>query len=330
MRHSAIRPLAVALGIIVGMSACDNAGSSLGINLTKQGIVGVLVYLDRDGSHSLTPLDTLFVGAKVSLRIRDGGAIYKTVFTNALGQAVFDKLPLGHYQFSVDSASLGDSVFVAAVDSLGKVELTAQDSIIGPLLVRVAFPEVSIRKARSLPPGKRVFLRGVVLAGVQSFRDTTSYVQDSSGTVRLTRVTLRGAVGSTPGDSVSISGVTSARLGQPTLDFAALARFGAQPQPIPIPVTTGSAATAGNGALDAALVLISDAIISDTLPSAPDYKVVASDGSGSVTILLDGNINFPRAQFRPGHSMKATGVLVPTGAGTWVLKPRDVNDVIVF
>ena len=196
--------------------------------------------------------------------------------------------------------------------------------------IRLSFPEVSIRQARLLPVGKRAFIRGVILAGVQSFRDTTSHIVDSSGQIRLTRVSLRTGIGNTPGDSVSVLGVASTRAGQPTIDLAVISRFGQRPAPIPLPVATGTAATAAGGTLDAGLVIITGAIISDTATAAPDYRVVGSDGTGPITVLLDGLINFNRANFRPGRSMNVQGVLVPDGTGAWVLKPRQIADAQVF
>jgi hypothetical protein len=226
----------------------------------------------------------------------------------------------------VSQLSIGDSIEVQDIDP-DTLHIEASDSNTG-VLVRLGYPEVSIREARTSPPGRRVFVRGFILAGVQSFRDTTSHLADSSGQIRLTRVSLRGNItGNNPGDSVSVLGLTSTRAGQPTLDNAIISRFGARPAPIPLPVATITAATASNGLLDAGFVLITGAIISDTSTIAPDFRVVVSDGSGNLTIILDGNIPFARGNFRPGRSMNVRGVLVPDGLGSWQLKPRDTGDV---
>ncbi len=307
-------------------AACGNAGSELGVDITGTGNLSVIVYLDRDGSRgpNIPGLDVLFNGARVGLLPLSGDDTVEVVPTVA-GVARFENVPLGLYRIGVTQASVGDSVEIQDVEpdtvriQAGVPELEA--------LVRVGFPEVSIREARGLPAGRRVFIRGFILAGVQSFRDTTSHVADSSGQIRLTRVSIQGGFGNTPGDSVSVLGFTSSRAGQPTLDNAVVAKFGARPQPIALPVATITAATANNGVLDAGLVLVTGAIISDTSTVAPDFRVVASDGSGNLTIILDGNISFARANFRPGRSMNVRGVLVPDGAGAWRLKPREVSDV---
>jgi hypothetical protein len=198
------------------------------------------------------------------------------------------------------------------------------------VLVRLGYPEVSIRQARLSPPGRRVFIRGVILAGVQSFRDTTSHVADSSSQIRLTRVVLLGGLlGNNPGDSVSVLGHTSTRDGQPTLDNAGVARFAVRPPPIPLAVSTAVAATASGGLLDAGLVQITGGIISDTATIAPDFRITVNDGSGALQIIIDGNLQIPRSIFRPGASMIVRGVLVPTGFGGWTLKPRAGGDIVI-
>jgi hypothetical protein len=143
-------------------------------------------------------------------------------------------------------------------------------------------------------------------------------------------VTLKGGLtGNAPGDSVSVLGVTSIRAGQPTLDNAAISRFNNRPEPSPLPVSTGTASTASNGSLDAALVRLTGAVISDTATISPDFRVTVSDGTGSLRMILDANLPFPRSQFIPGRSMQAVGVLVPDGVGGWAIKPRSLGDVVL-
>jgi hypothetical protein len=317
-----------ALSALIVAAACTNDGSDLGPSPLGERTVAVGVYLDRDGSRTVTALDTVFAKARVALLIRGSSDTFKIATAGTDGVARFNGVPLGQYSVAVDPKSIGDSIQVQAIDS-SDVTVTAADSAVGSL-ARLGYPEVSIRQARNLPPGRRVFLRGIILAGVQSFRDTTSHLSDSSGALRLTKVALRGGLtGNNPGDSVSVLGLTSSRAGQPTLDQSSIARFGTRPPPIPLPIGTGQASTASNGALDAALMQITGALIQDTATSAPDFVVTVSDGTGTLTVLLDGNINFPRTAFRPGRSMNARGVLVPDGIGGWVFKPRAVEDVVL-
>ena len=316
--------------LLLAAAACNNAGSDLGPAALPTHSITTQAFLDRDGSRTFVAgIDTLFPGAVISLRPAAGGKAIQTVTTAVGGLARFDNVPLGEYSITVAPASLGDSIIVAEIlTSPVKVEVFDTNTNVG---IRLSFPELSIRQARLLPAGKRAFIRGVILAGVQSFRDTTSHIADSSGQIRLTRVSLRGTLtGNNPGDSVSVLGVASSRAGQPTIDLAVISRFGQRPAPIPLPLVTGTAATAVGGALDAGLVIITGALISDTATVAPDFRVVGSDNSGPITVLLDGIINFNRTNFRPGRTMIVQGVLVPDGTGAWVLKPRQISDAQTF
>ncbi|MFN0178708.1 MAG: hypothetical protein ACKVZ0_07875 [Gemmatimonadales bacterium] len=325
--------LALATGLAAALvaTACDNSGVDRGFPPEETGTVLVGVYLDRDGSRTFNlPIDTLYSNARIALLQRGTSDTLLTATSGVNGAAVFRSVPLGEYRLAVAPASIGDSLVVGSIDTSASIRLQTAPDTIG-IDVRLTFPEVSIRQARNLPLGKRIFLRSIVLAGVQSFRDTTSHVVDSSSAIRLTRVTLRGGlIGNNPGDSVSVIGVVSTRAGQPTLDQAVLTRFATRPPPVPVQASTGTAATAAAGALDANLVQITGAIISDTATIAPDFRVVVSDQSGDLVILLDGNLNFVRSNFRPGRTVNARGVLVPDGSGAWMLKPREVNDAIAF
>ena len=311
------------------VAACATTGTELGFPEEETGTVQVLAYLDLDGSRTPSALDPFFTGARIALLLKGSGDTVQTALTDGIGIATFTDVPLGEYRIAVTDQSLGDSVQVAAIDS-NEVRLETTPDTVGSL-IRIEYPEVSVREARTLPLGKRVFVRAVVLSGVQSFRDTTSHVSDSSGAIRLTQVTLRGGLtGNSPGDSVSVLGLISTRTGQPTLDQAILARFATRPAPVPIQVNTGTAASAATGALDANLVQISGATITDTLTVAPDFRVTVTDGSGSLVMVLDGNLPFARSPFQLGRTMNARGVLVPDGAGGWWLKPREVSDVVLF
>lgn len=331
MRTKHTLALATGLAAALVATACDNSGVDRGFPPEETGTVLVGVYLDRDGSRTFNPLiDTLYANARVALLQRGTSDTLLTATSSVNGGAVFRNVPLGEYRLAVAAASIGDSLVVGSIDTSASIRLQTSPDTIG-VDVRLTFPEVSIRQARNLPLGKRIFLRSIVLAGVQSFRDTTSHVVDSSSAIRLTRVTLRGGLtGNNPGDSVSVVGVTSTRAGQATLDQAVLTRFATRPAPVPVQTNTGTAATAAAGVLDANLVQITGAIISDTATIAPDFRVVVSDQSGNLVILLDGNLNFVRSNFRPGRTVNARGVLVPDGSGAWMLKPRDINDAIVF
>lgn len=315
--------------ILALLAACENGGVGRGFGAEGTSNVQALVYLDRDGSRTATTPDTAFVGARVALLQAGSRDTIRTVLTGSTGIARFNAVPFGEYRLAVVPSSLGDSIETALIDPDNFKLTTLIDT--ARSLIRLTYPEVSLRQARGLPSGKRVFVRGVVLAGVQTFRDTTSHLSDSSSAIRLTRVILRGGLtANSPGDSVAVLGVTASRAGQPILDQAIISKFGARPAPNPLIIATNIAATASNGSLDAALVQVVGATISDTATVTPDYKVTVSDGTGSLAILLDVSQPHVRSNYRPGRQVNAVGVLTPDGNGGWLLRPRGTFDIVVF
>lgn len=325
MRALMLRAVA-ALILPLMLAACEPAGTDFGFGAEETGSVSVLVYLDRDGSKTPTQPDTLFQGANVSLRPLGGGAAVATAITDVEGVANFANVRFGDYLVTVEGAALGDSLQVGAVESdsilvsLGAPEVS--------VTARLGWREVSIREARTRGPGSLVFIRGTISAGVQSFSDLSSHMADTSGAIRMTGLTLIGNLtGHNPGDSVVVRGIIGQANGQPILTSGRITRVATRPAPIPTSITSGVAATAQNGVLDAAFINLTSVTVSDTSTVAPDFRVVASDGSGAITIILDANISFNRTAFRPDRVMNIRGVLVPSGQGSWILKPRVTGDV---
>jgi hypothetical protein len=312
------------------LAGCNNAGSDLSFAPTTHRTIAAVLYTDRDGSGSRTSADAPVAGARIALRPPGGGQVIVSSLTNEAGVASLFPIPVGHYTVTVDPGTLGDSLSVRSVDP-NPVELPWSPDT-GAVVVNIllAYPSLSIRQARLEPPGRRVILRGLVLSGPQAFRDTTAHLQDTSGYLRLTRVSVRGGGGAFPGDTITVLGTTGARAGQPVLDLATISIITNRPAPVAIATSTAAAASASGGTLDAALVQVTGAIISDTATVAPDFRVTVNDGSGPLTVLLDAQTGFNPEIFRPGRSSTIRGVLVPNGTGQWRLKPRFGADVQLF
>lgn len=94
-------------------------------------------------------------------------------------------------------------------------------------------------------------------------------------------------------------------------------------------MTSQAAATADGGALDAALVRVDNATITDTATVAGDVVLTVDDGSGAMEIVLDRDVGFILALLGPTVVIDATGLLVPTGSGSWQLKPRSRGDLVL-
>ena len=324
------RPLLLAL---IAVAACTNAGETLTLPPLAVGAIGVGVFFDRDGSLTPTLLDTTVTGVRIALLAPTGQDTLRIATTNANGVATFDSVPIGSYRIVVDRRALADSVGVVAGDT-GVVRLIAStDSIQSSRVIRLGYLEVSLAAARLLPAGRRVLVRGKVVAPLQDFRDSTAFLVDTSGALRVTDARPRfGGAGNNIGDSVLVLGTTAEQAGQAVLSGGLFLTYGPGLAPLPQLVTVPDAINAKGGTLDAALVQLTGIVIRDTVSSGPDFVVKVADPvtpAVTVTVLIDQVLNAPRSIFPPGRTGTFRGVLVPQGDGTWVLKPRGPLDIIL-
>jgi hypothetical protein len=172
-----------------------------------------------------------------------------------------------------------------------------------------------------------------VLIDLGVFGDTTIHVSDTSAAIRVTNA--RGPIVGI-GDSVRVLGTIAERDGQRTIDGGQVTILDVNRVASPQRVTAAVAATADGGRLDAALVTVVNATISDTATTVDgDYVVTVDDLSGPLVIVFDADAGLqlvPDAAcptcgpFVPGAVIDATGVLVPSGSGIWWLKPRIDTD----
>lgn len=313
--------------VLLAAMGCSNAGEDFGFGGGSNGAVGVFVFLDRDGSLDATPADTVLAGIKVGLVAPGTTDTLFSKTTDASGNAIFTGLPLGNYTLVIDSNSVGDSVSVQKIDSANVVLRSNAAQV--QMFVRIGFPSATVTQARGLPAGTRVIVRGLMLTNINVFGDTTAHITDAGAAIRLTNATSAGPQPA-PGDSVRVLGTVAARAGQPVLDSGRVTAFLAGPAPTPVAQTTLQASTAQSGTHDAALVQLTNAVIqTDTSTVNGDYTFSVNDGSGPVKVVLDQDVTFPLGQYIPGKTLTGRGVLVPTGTGTWVFKPRANSDVVL-
>ena len=318
----------MALGAAI---ACSNAGDGLAPTISGSGSVRIGVFLDRDGSGTGNAADTVFRGAQVGvLQAGNGRDTVAQGTTDLLGEVLLSAIPLGRFRPFATQASIGDTLEVQSIDPdfFELVAAFASNTNPLPITIRLGYPANDIKEIRQLPPGKRVFLTSVVNAGAQTFGDSSAFVFDSTGSIRLTAAVNIAVLGNVPGDSVRALGTTATFNGQPVLNDVTIFTFGRQPAPIPFSVTVAQAGNAEDGTLDAAFVLVTGAVITDTLTVAPNFKVVISSINGDTsTVLLSGFIGFSTGAFRPGRSLNVRGVLAAQNNGRWVLAPRGAADV---
>ena len=193
--------------------------------------------------------------------------------------------------------------------------------------VRASYPTLTVAEARAAPMGKRIHLEGVALNGYVTFGDATLHVADETGALRT--VGLAPAYVLT-GDSVRLLGTVGAVEGQPVLRVERVTVLGSGVPPAPRSLATAAAASAQDGTLDAALVVVAGVVVRDTATTAAgDFLLTVDDGSGELEVLLDRDTGFSFGSWAPDQVLRVTGLLVPAGAGAvgWRLKPRGSADM---
>jgi alkylation response protein AidB-like acyl-CoA dehydrogenase len=87
---------------------------------------------------------------------------------------------------------------------------------------------------------------------------------------------------------------------QACLDVVLPFVLGQSAQPVPQTTSTLTASRADGGRLDAALVRVPNALVSDTATVAAGYRLTVNDGSGPLLVLLDPAAGFTRGLYLPG------------------------------
>jgi hypothetical protein len=312
---------------------CSPAGDGRVLSIEAVGIVKGQVYFDRNGNDTLDAgTDGLVNSVPVYLLVAGTGDTAGNVVTTG-GAYRFAEVPVGEYRVVLSTAFLSDTavlVSAAATD----VQVRPGDSTVFD--VGATWPHLSIADARQWPLGRRVFVEGVALNSRLTFADTTVSLQDFSGSIRLGEI-IAPTILSGPfvGDTIRVRGTTSAsRQGQPSLERDSVITLGVTFVPSARQLTTQEASTADLGQRDAALVVVNRAGVTDTATFLGDFKLTVDDGSGALDVILDRVVVPPflpplgPAPYVPGDTLNVVGILVPSGTGTWRLKPRATSDIV--
>lgn len=328
--RSLARPGLLLAALFTAAGGCGNAGDEFGINLPPAPGIAAQLFVDRDFNEVFSQRDTILAGVRVFLLVAGGqGDTIAVDTTDVNGQVAYINLAPGPYTLSVDSVgSLGDSLFTFLTPASVQVVLSGPVPLFA---IRLGFPTDDVPGVRGSAVGRRVVTSGIVLSGPQFFSDTSAFLRDDGGAIRLTSATVLIGNFVTPGDSVRVLGTVAVRNGQPVLDAAEIVLLipGINAAIVDT-ITTAAAATAQGGALDADLVRIQAAGVTDSASVGGDYTITVDDGSGPVIVVVDSVLALNPTAVVPGDSLRVNGVLVPTGTGSWVLKPRITSDLTVF
>ena len=247
-----------------------------------------------------------------------------STLSGAAGSYLIPFVPVGSYDIAVDSASLGDSLRVERVEP-GEVVLGGSDTAI----VQVALDRkvVTVAAARATP-GRRLAVEGVLLNGWATFGDSSVHLSDATGAIRALRLP---GLNLAAGDSVRLVGTTGTEHGQPVLEDPVVTALGRSRIPSPTPTTTGVAARAADGRLDAALVRVTSARVIDARSTAAgNFTLRVDDGSGLLDVVIEPEAGVTsEVPITPGVTVSVTGLLSPIREGAWRLRPRNAVDLQV-
>ena len=311
------------------VAACDNEGASRTLGIDATGIVTGSIFLDVNGSGLRDAGDLPFVGARVRLLTSVSRDTVLRGTTGAGGVFRFGTVPVGNYEIVVDETSGTDGANVVILDESSIVVLPGDSLEVNGMF---SAEHVTAADIRTMPLLENVFLTGVALHARDIYSDTLLHVMDGLGAIRAVRP--RPGMGPVvAGDSVRLHGRVSMRLGQRALEEVTVYVLGSTFIPTLSTLTTAVAATANAGAFDAALVRVNGAPIIDTATVNGSLHLTVNDGSGALVVVLDraADVAFraplPAGVYDAGDRYDLIGILVPTGTGSFVLRPRSAFDL---
>lgn len=298
------------------------------ITVTASGTLEGLAYFDADGNMQQDAADPPYPNLALEL-VTVGGGTVATMITDDDGRFLLEPVPAGAYRVVVDEANAPDTVTVFGLEESAPIEVT--NGGMQQVVIRIAFPTVSLAAVRASPPGRHVITHGIALNPRNSFGDGVVHIQENDVYVRATAVDRSGLA---PGDSVRFIGTTAIDQGQPILtQVTPLVLIGQATLVSPITLSTSAAAGAAGATSDAAFVRVQNAAVTNRVPLGNHTLVTVDDGSGPVDLLLRDFIGFDTAPFEPGVAVleEGLGLLVPIQVGQgqtrWRMTPRFPGDL---
>lgn len=316
---------------IIVLGSCGDVTDVELLEISGSGLLGGQAFLDLDGSGDLSPGDTFIEGVEVLLLASNEAEAVDRATTDSIGAFTIFDVPLGTYRLRIAPAALADSL--ESLQNGDSVTVDFGDTL--SVNIGASYPMVSLSEAKAAPAGTRVFTSGIALNRRLSFGDGQVHLSDGSTylrTINMDRTSLA------PGDSIRVLGRVVIDNGRPALDQGTPYTLVQQAAlVVPVDVETGTAADADSGDLDAALVRIQNAEITDTATTVDgDFRFWADDGSDSVEVVIREFLGLTTSTFRPDTIIRIdrmTGLLSPVDDGSgsvrWRVLPRSGGDVFL-
>jgi hypothetical protein len=317
------------LAAVLAPLGCGDATDVELIDVTGSGVVFGRAYLDVDRDGSPGGGDPPIPGVDVALVTTTSAQVVLLATTDAAGEFALFDAPVGSYLLRLDQATLGDTLEV-----LGSEAITIVRGDTTRVNLGATYPTFTIEEVLAAPPGQVVFTSGIAVNARLNV--------DPSGQVHLAGATafLRAlGVERSPisvGDSVRLRGRVVEDNGRPALDgVTATVLVDSVALVVPVATTPGGASNAQGGALDAALVRISNVLVADTATNVLDqsFRFWAVDGADSVEVVVRPFLGYDTSSIQPGSVLSGvTGLLSPIDEGVssirWQILPRSREDIV--
>lgn len=324
-RLASFSPALLALPLL--LTACDESGSGDAASIEAIGAVAAQLYYDANGNGGIDQGDQTLSDWTVTLEQPAGGVIASET-TDEEGVAIFEEVPIGRMKAGVPADELGDTLSLLPASVEPFLLPAFQTAELTPV---VTLPSFTVEEVRGLPTGKPLFTEGVALNRLVE-GDMMLHIR--SGGMYLRVLTVEESTTFTVGDSVRVSGRTAVAEGVPVLDGKAVFRIAPRAGiPQPITLTSGEAAGARGGSLDAALVEVSSVDVLQVVDEGDQGVYIrVDDGTGSLRIRFRSYFNLDADSVNPETDSFAfaVGLLVPVRLNdgvVWELHPRTSDDV---
>jgi uncharacterized repeat protein (TIGR01451 family) len=312
------------------IQACKDATTVSLLEIDATGVVFGQAYLDNNGNGLLDGGDLPLRSIPVVLTVAQGGQVVSKTSTDSIGFFALSDVPVGSYRLDIDKGSLGDSLEAYG----GGTDLKIQRGDTTRIDFGVSFPVLSLESLFSAKVGSRVFTSGIVLNPRLPFGDGVVHFQSDTLYLRATGVARSNI---NVGDSVRLLGRLMVDQGRPVLDdVTPTILIASATLPVPVEMGSGEAANARGGRLDAALIRIRNAEISDTTTEGGLFRFRVDDGSGKVDVVFRPFLQLNNAAVRPDTVLRIsqltgllTPVLGPDGSMRWRVVPRASADVLL-
>lgn len=317
-------------------AACEPAGDGNILEIEAFNFIEGAVFVDANASGDLDGVDLPARSFPVALVVAGTSDTIAETTTSAGGVFRFNAVPVGTYAVVPADDALGDTMRVVFRDPPGEPVDDIEDDdetlvtlgIVDSTVVRlgIAFPVVPLAEARTLPAGRKVFVRAVAQSAFGAVAAGDLYVQADSMAIRITRVTGDSV---SAGDSLLVFGALGTRDGQPAILDGRVMFESSDADIDTLRLVAAEASSAGGGDYDGMLARVEQLTVTDTAHVGSHFVITAEDPSGTVEVSFASTGG--SYGYAPDAEIDVTGILVPKSGVNelWQVRVRSASDLVV-